>query len=131
MFYSHSCFVYFISFVFSLHLNVFLFAKTRGMAHVRSSLFLLKVEGKDLSAQRNSRTVSHPKCSTPRHVTCGAVYILRGLFSTSWRMSVKYSIINFFQNAFFKFRENTSWKVRVYGIYARVVDLSEIERVRF
>ena len=25
--------------------------------------------------------------------------------------------------------ENTSWKVLVYGIYARVVDVSEIERV--
>ena len=25
--------------------------------------------------------------------------------------------------------ENTSWKVRAYGIYARVVDVSEIERV--
>ena len=27
--------------------------------------------------------------------------------------------------------ENTSWKVRACGIYARVVDVSEIERVRF
>ena len=27
--------------------------------------------------------------------------------------------------------ENTSWKVLAYGIYARVVDVSEIERVRF
>ena len=27
--------------------------------------------------------------------------------------------------------ENTSWKVRAYGICARVVDVSEIERVRF
>ena len=103
----------------------------------RSSLFFLKVEGKDVSAQRKSRTVSHPKCSTPRHVTCGAVYILRGSFSTSWRMSVtmlkllNIPLLIFVQNAFFKFRENTSWKVRVYGIYARVVDLSEIERVRF
>ena len=26
--------------------------------------------------------------------------------------------------------ENTSWKVPAYGIYARVVDVSEIERVR-
>ena len=26
--------------------------------------------------------------------------------------------------------ENTSWKVLAYGIYARVVDVSEIERVR-
>jgi len=25
--------------------------------------------------------------------------------------------------------ENTSWKVLAYGIYARVVDVSEIERV--
>ena len=25
--------------------------------------------------------------------------------------------------------ENTSWKVLTYGIYARVVDVSEIERV--
>ena len=25
--------------------------------------------------------------------------------------------------------ENTSWKVLVYGIYARVVDVSEIEQV--
>ena len=25
--------------------------------------------------------------------------------------------------------ENTSWKVRAYGIYAQVVDVSEIERV--
>ena len=28
-----------------------------------------------------------------------------------------------------KFIENTSWKVLAYGIYARVVDVSEIERV--
>ena len=28
-----------------------------------------------------------------------------------------------------KYIENTSWKVRAYGIYARVVDVSEIERV--
>ena len=27
--------------------------------------------------------------------------------------------------------ENTSWKVRAYGIYARVVDVSEISLVRF
>ena len=27
--------------------------------------------------------------------------------------------------------ENTSWKVLAYGIYARVVDVSEIERVRY
>ena len=27
------------------------------------------------------------------------------------------------------FIENTSWKVLAYGIYARVVDVSEIERV--
>ena len=27
--------------------------------------------------------------------------------------------------------QNTSWKVRAYDIYARVVDVSEIERVRF
>ena len=27
------------------------------------------------------------------------------------------------------FIDNASWKVRVYGIYARVVDISEIERV--
>ena len=27
--------------------------------------------------------------------------------------------------------ENTSWKVLAYGIYARVVDVLEIERVRF
>ena len=25
--------------------------------------------------------------------------------------------------------ENTSWKVQAYGIYVRVVDISEIERV--
>ena len=29
----------------------------------------------------------------------------------------------------FKEIENTSWKVLAYGIYARVVDVSEIERV--
>ena len=28
-----------------------------------------------------------------------------------------------------RYIENTSWKVRAYGIYARVVDVSEIERV--
>ena len=28
-----------------------------------------------------------------------------------------------------KYIENTSWKVWAYGIYARVVDVSEIERV--
>ena len=27
--------------------------------------------------------------------------------------------------------QNTSWKVRAYDIYAQVVDVSEIERVRF
>ena len=30
-----------------------------------------------------------------------------------------------------KYIKNTSWKVRAYDIYARVVDVSEIERVRF
>ena len=30
-----------------------------------------------------------------------------------------------------KYVENTSWKVLAYGIYARVVEVSEIERVRF
>ena len=29
----------------------------------------------------------------------------------------------------FAYIENTSWKVLAYGIYARVVDVSEIERV--
>ena len=29
----------------------------------------------------------------------------------------------------FYYIENTSWKVLPYGIYARVVDVSEIERV--
>ena len=29
----------------------------------------------------------------------------------------------------FRYIENTSWKVLAYGIYARVVDVSEIERV--
>ena len=28
-----------------------------------------------------------------------------------------------------KYSENTPWKVLAYGIYARVVDVSEIERV--
>ena len=28
-----------------------------------------------------------------------------------------------------RYIENTSWKVLAYGIYARVVDVSEIERV--
>ena len=28
-----------------------------------------------------------------------------------------------------KYLDNTSWKVREYGIYARVVDVPEIERV--
>ena len=31
--------------------------------------------------------------------------------------------------SFFLDIENTSWKVLAYGIYARVVDVSEIERV--
>ena len=30
---------------------------------------------------------------------------------------------------YLKYIENTSWKVLAYGIYARVVDVSEIERV--
>ena len=30
---------------------------------------------------------------------------------------------------YFRSIENTSWKVLAYGIYARVVDVSEIERV--
>ena len=28
-----------------------------------------------------------------------------------------------------QYKENTSWKVLAYGIYARVVDVSDIERV--
>ena len=34
-----------------------------------------------------------------------------------------------FWEIFFMDIENTSWKVLAYGIYARVVDISEIERV--
>ena len=33
------------------------------------------------------------------------------------------------QNSYSRDIENTSWKVLAYGIYARVVDVSEIERV--
>ena len=38
---------------------------------------------------------------------------------------------SFFTYGIFPVRliENTSWKVLAYGIYARVVDVSEIERV--
>ena len=32
-------------------------------------------------------------------------------------------------NCYRTYIENTSWKVLAYGIYARVVDVSEIERV--
>ena len=39
-----------------------------------------------------------------------------GVFMTIGKLSVIYI-------------ENTSWKVLAYGIYARVVDVSEIERV--
>ena len=40
---------------------------------------------------------------------------------------------HFFKNDIFTCEdiENTSWKVLAYGIYTRVVDVSEIERVRF
>ena len=33
-----------------------------------------------MSEQRKSRTVSHPKCSAPRDVTCGAVYFKDAVF---------------------------------------------------
>ena len=41
----------------------------------------------------------------------------------------KMSIPKLDNNDMYKYIENTSWKVLAYGIYARVVDVSEIERV--
>ena len=40
-----------------------------------------------------------------------------------------YSLFYFKYCLFCVYIENTSWKVLAYGIYARVVDVSEIERV--
>ena len=41
-----------------------------------------------------------------------------------------YFIIHFPLHTYgIQYIENTSWKVRAYGIYGRVVDVSEIERV--
>ena len=37
----------------------------------------------------------------------------------------------FTRSVYKKYIENTSWKVLAYGIYARVIDVSQIERVRF
>ena len=39
------------------------------------------------------------------------------------------SIRAWYPGVFRKLIENTSWKVLAYGIYVRVVDVSEIERV--
>ena len=49
------------------------------------------------------------------------------------RQRMKWNLWIFF-NGFWKvfakkYIENTSWKVLAYGIYARVIDVSEIERV--
>ena len=44
-----------------------------------------------------------------------------------WRLIEKNAVSTFLLNT--EQIENTSWKVLVYGIYALVIDVSEIERV--
>ena len=48
-------------------------------------------------------------------------------WSSTYRSSV--NCIYLLPKRLMRLIENTSWKVRAYGIYARVVDVSEIERV--
>ena len=52
------------------------------------------------------------------------------LILKKWRETDSFNIISYFSVTLtVEFIENTSWKVLAYGIYARVVDVSEIERV--
>ena len=62
---------------------------------------------------------------------------MRGLFC--FTMFMKFGKIRSYQQSedsstqgklvLISYIENTSWKVLAYGVYARVVDVSEIERV--
>ena len=71
-------------------------------------------------------------------VTSQVVYIIETAANYGSVYSCFFSFNILFQKQFFctqqftddyKYIENTSWKVLAYGIYARVVDVSEIERV--